>query len=160
MSFLYTFLLMFGFWLILSGKFDIFHLTLGLISSLLVTFMSKDILFPGTKSREGFSEVLRFSKYIPWLFIEIFSATLHVVFLALHPRMKEKLDPRIIRFKTKLKSDMSMVTFANSITLTPGTITIRMVDGEYCVHAISEKAASGLPGEMEKRISQVFSEEL
>ena len=77
--------------------------------------------------------------------VEIFSATLHVVFLALHPRMNEKLDPRIIHFKTKLKKDMSLVTFANSITLTPGTITIRIVNGEFCVHAISEKAASSLP---------------
>ena len=48
---------------------------------------------------------------------------------------------------------------ANSITLTPGTITIRIVDGDFYVHAISKEAASGLPGEMEDRIAKVFDEE-
>lgn len=160
MSFLYTFLLMFGFWLILSGKFDPFHLTLGLISCLLVTFISHDVLFPTAKKREGASVVLRFTRYIPWLLKEIYSATLHVAYLALHPKMREKLDPHIIKFKSKLKKEMALVTFANSITLTPGTITIRIIDGEYWVHAISEKAAAGLPGEMEKRIGKVFEEDV
>ena len=159
MSLIYSFLIMFGFWLILSGIFDAFHLTLGVISSLLVAFLSRDILTPGSKKKEGFSETLRFIRYLPWLMVEIYKATLHVAFLALHPRMMEKIDPQIIRFKTKLKKDISLVTFANSITLTPGTITIRIADGEYYVHAISKKTASGLPGEMEKRIAGVFKED-
>ena len=63
------------------------------------------------------------------------------------------------RFKTKLRKDISLVTFANSITLTPGTITIRIVDGDFFVYAISKETASNLPGEMEDRIAKIFEEE-
>jgi multicomponent Na+:H+ antiporter subunit E len=79
--------------------------------------------------------------------------------LALHPRMNDLIDPHIIRFKTKLRKDMSLVTFANSITLTPGTITILIRDGYYFVHAIDMKVAGDLPGEMEERVGHVFMED-
>ncbi len=94
--------------------------------------------------------------YLPWLLYQILLSTLHVTFLALHPRMKDKIDPTIVTFKTSLKSDIAKVALANSITLTPGTITIRIEDQVFYVHAISRKAAAGLPGEMEERLARVF----
>jgi multicomponent Na+:H+ antiporter subunit E len=158
MHLLYTFLVMFAFWILLSGKFDLFHLVLGVISSILVAALSSDLLFH-EKARNGrLAEAWRFLCYIPWLFYEIVLSTLHVTFLALHPRMKSVIDPRIVTFKTKLKKDFSHVTLANSITLTPGTITILIRDGEYYVHALSRKAAEGLPGEMEERVARIFQE--
>ncbi len=159
MHFIYTFLLMFGFWIILSGKFDLFHLTLGVISSGLVALLSHDLLFKDRTQKNRLVEVSRFVQYIPWIMGEIVKATLHVVYLALHPRMKDLIDPKIIRFRTKLKSKVGRVAFANSITLTPGTITIRIVDDEYHVHALSRKVADGLPGEMEERLHRVFRED-
>ena len=96
--------------------------------------------------------------YIPWLIYQIVLAAIHVTSLALHPRMIDRIDPKIIRFNTKLKKDIALVTFANSITLTPGTITVRIVDGEYYVHAISKKVADELPGEMERRIARAYKE--
>lgn len=73
--------------------------------------------------------------------------------------MMELIDPRIIRFRSKLKGDLSRVTFANSITLTPGTITVYVsLDGDFRVHAIDEKSRVGLPGEMEERIAKAFRE--
>ncbi|MFC1523531.1 Na+/H+ antiporter subunit E [Thermodesulfobacteriota bacterium] len=158
MHFIYTFLIMFGFWLLLSGKFDLFHLTLGGISCAMVAYFSSDLLFRNRTRKNRLPEVIRFLLYTPWLIREIAVSTLHVAYLALHPRMKDLIDPKIIRFKTRLKSDAARVTFANSITLTPGTITIRMVDDEYFIHAISRKVADGLPGEMEERIRRVFRE--
>lgn len=158
MHFIYTFLTMFAFWILLSGKFDIFHLTLGIISSGLVTLLSKNLLFHKMAKKERSVEVCRLIPYTPWLLYEIFLATLHVAYLALHPRMMDLIDPKIIRFKTRLKRDIAQVVFANSITLTPGTITIRIVDGEYYVHALSGKSAQGVPGEMEERLSRIFRE--
>jgi multicomponent Na+:H+ antiporter subunit E len=73
--------------------------------------------------------------------------------------MKEKIDPRMVNFKTRLKSDVARVTLANSITLTPGTITVRVEGDVFTVHALSDKVASGLPGEMEDRIARIFTEE-
>jgi multicomponent Na+:H+ antiporter subunit E len=72
---------------------------------------------------------------------------------------KKPIDPRIIRFKTKLESDISWVTLANSITLTPGTITMDIKDGEFFVHALDKKVADDLhAGEMEDRVAHVFME--
>jgi len=159
MHFIYTFILMFGFWLLLSGKFDLFHLTLGVISSLLVSWMSSDLLFIDRTKKGRLIEVWRFILYVPWVLKEILLSTLHVTWLALHPAMKEKIAPRIVNFKTSLKSDAARVTLANSITLTPGTITVRVEDDVFTVHALSDKVASGLPGEMEERIARIFTEE-
>ena len=86
-------------------------------------------------------------------------STVYVTWLALHPAMKKKIAPRIVTFKTRLKSDLARVTLANSITLTPGTITIRIEDDIFIVHALSDKVAAGLPGEMEERIARIFAEE-
>lgn len=155
MRYLYTFLIMFGFWIMLSGKFDLFHLTLGVLSSALVSFLSADLLM----FKEGKNRLVtgvRFLMYLPWLLYQIVLSTMHVTFLALHPRMKDQIDPTIVTFKTKLKTNIAKVALANSITLTPGTITVRIEDQVFYVHAISRKAAAGLPGEMEDRLARVF----
>ncbi|MDT8334946.1 MAG: Na+/H+ antiporter subunit E [Desulfurivibrionaceae bacterium] len=159
MRYLYTTLILFAFWLVLSGKFDPFHLILGALSSLLVARMSADLLFfePDKKGRLG--EALRFLAYIPWLVVEIFKSTIHVAWLALHPTMRERIDPRIVTFRTRLKSDVARAALANSITLTPGTITVRVEEDVFTVHALSDKTAAGLPGAMEERIARIFREE-
>ncbi len=151
----YTFFIMMGFWILLSGKFDPFHLTLGVISSALVSFLSTD-LFMYEHGKNRLSTGIRFLLYLPWLLYQIILSTLHVTFLALHPKMKEQIDPTIVTFKTKLTSNIARVALANSITLTPGTITIRIEGNVFYVHAISRKAAAGLPGEMEDRLEKVF----
>ncbi len=155
MRYIYTFLIMFGFWILLSGKFDLFHLTLGVLSSALVSFLSAD-LFMYEQGKNRLSTGIRFLLYIPWLLYQIVLSTLHVTFLALHPKMKDRIDPTIVTFKTKLKTNIAKVALANSITLTPGTITIRIEDDIFYVHAISRKAAAGLPGEMEDRLASIF----
>ncbi len=153
----YTFFIMMGFWILLSGKFDPFHLTLGVISSALVSFLSADLLMY-EQGRNRVATGVRFILYLPWLLYQILLSTLHVTFLALHPKMKDQIDPTIVTFKTKLKTNIARVALANSITLTPGTITIRIEDDVFYIHAISRKAAAGLPGEMEDRLAKVFGE--
>jgi multicomponent Na+:H+ antiporter subunit E len=159
MRYLYTTLILFAFWLVLSGKFDLFHLTLGALSSLLVARMSADLLFFELDKKGRLGETVRFLAYIPWLIMEIFKSTIHVAWLALHPAMRERIDPRIVTFRTRLKSDMARVALANSITLTPGTITVRVEEDVFTVHALSDKTAAGLPGAMEERIARIFREE-
>jgi len=156
MRYLYTFLIMFGFWILLSGKFDLFHLTLGILSSGLITLLSTDILMLDSKKHDRLAITFRFICYIPWLLYQIVLSTLHVTFLALHPKILDQIDPTIVTFKTNLKSNIAQVVLANSITLTPGTITIRIEGDVFYVHAISRKAAAGLPGEMEERIARIF----
>ena len=155
--FLITFIIMFGVWVLLSGKFDPFHLSLGVISCTIVAFLSSDLLFPSHTTRGLSIQLFRWILYVPWLMVEIVKANLHVTYLVFHPRMMDLIDPRIIKFRSKLKSDMALVTFANSITLTPGTITVDVsLDGDFKVHAIDKASGEPLPGEMEARIAKTF----
>lgn len=155
--FLITFIIMFGLWVILSGKFDFFHLSLGFISCAIVGFLSSDLLFPSPKIGGLLTYLLRWFCYLPYLTIELYKANIHLVYLSLHPRMMDLIDPRIIKFKSKLTSELGLVTFANSITLTPGTITVNVSsDGDFKVHAIDKACADSLPGEMEIQIAKVF----
>ena len=144
-----TFVAMFTFWVVLSGMFDAFHLTLGVISCLLVAHFSHDLLFYGDDDQSWVRGLWGFITYVPWLFYQIIIANLQVAYVVLHPRMFELIDPHVIRFKTKLKRPISKVTFAQSITLTPGTITVSIHDDEFSVYALTRNASESLPGEME-----------
>ncbi|MCK4728775.1 MAG: Na+/H+ antiporter subunit E [Desulfobacterales bacterium] len=146
-------------WVLLSGKFDPFHMSMGLISCAIVSFLSADLLFPSPKIEGLISQWVRFGIYIPWLMLEIIKANLHVTYLVFHPRMMDLIDPQIVKFRSKLKGDMALVTFANSITLTPGTITVDIsLDGDFKVHAIDKASGEPLPGEMEARVAKTFGE--
>ena len=152
-----TFFIMFGVWVVLSGKFDPFHLSLGIISCAIVAYLSADLLRPS--ARGLLILLIRWVPYLPWLMKEIFKANLHVTYLVFHPRMMDLIDPRIVKFRSKLEGDLALVTFANSITLTPGTITVNVsLDGDFKVHAIDKASGDPLPGEMEAKIAKAFGE--
>ena len=155
-----TFIILFVFWVCLSGQFDIFHLTLGVISCALVSRISGNLLFREKSIRSAYPwEVLRFLTYLPWLLCQIVLANIHVAYLVLHPKMLTLIDPHIIRFKVKLKTDIGLTTFGNSITLTPGTITVLIHEESFYVHAINQKVADDLlTGEMEDRVAQIYKE--
>lgn len=97
-----------------------------------------------------------------WLFWQIILSNIHVLKVALSPRMDDLISPKMVRFKTDVTEEISIFVLANSITLTPGTVTVRVEGKRFLVHALTEKAASGLPGEsdeMERRIINVFEKE-
>jgi multicomponent Na+:H+ antiporter subunit E len=157
--FLLTFTIMACFWLLFSGKFDLFHISLGVASCLIVAAVSSRLLFPNALPSGLFKCWFRFLTYLPWLLNQIFIANLHVLYLTFHPRMMELINPKVIQFNSSLKSDVSRTTLANSITLTPGTITIHAgVMGRFAVHCIDDKSGRDMPGEMEKKIAKVFAE--
>jgi len=156
-KFVATFLLLFAFWCLLSEKFDLFHLTLGFFCSLFIAYLGHDLLFANVRAGDIRIIIQRFIAYVPWHFYEIMLSNFYVARLVLSPKMP--IDPQIIRFKTKLESDISWMTLATSITLTPGTITMDIKDGEFFVHALDKKVAEDLhAGEMEDRIAHIFME--
>jgi multicomponent Na+:H+ antiporter subunit E len=157
--FILTFLILAVFWLIFSGKFDTFHLFLGMVSCLIVATLSSDLFFPSRIDLSLPKCWFRFARYIPWLLYQVFLANLHVLYLTFHPKMMDMIDPHIITFDSHLKSDVAHTTFANSITLTPGTITVSVnAMGGYTVHCIDQSSGQALPGEMERRVGVVFRE--
>ena len=146
-------------WVVLSGKFDFFHLTLGVVSSAIVSFASGDMLFSAKNVKRVPGQWLRFIPYVPWLLFQIFRANIHVMRLVFHPRMRELINPQMIKFKSRLDGEMARFVYANSITLTPGTITVYVsLYGAYTVHAIDDASAEGLPGVMESRVAAIFGE--
>jgi multicomponent Na+:H+ antiporter subunit E len=159
-SFSITFVLMFSTWLVLSGIFEPLLLGLGAFFSFLVAYFFKDLFFPSFEP--GYIKIFfKFIIYLPWLMWEIVKANFHLVYLVFHPRMHDLIDPQIVVFKTNLKSDLAITTLANSITLTPGTITVTADnEGVFRVHAIDREMAEGLPGAMLEKVANIFGEDL
>ena len=158
MRFILSFLFLFVPWIFLSGFLDAFHLTLGVISASLIAawmgiFFIPDIRKPVT---QRFSEICKFVVYSFWLFREIIKSNLHVIYCALHPNLNKVLNPKMVTFKTTLKHELPKFVLANSITLTPGTVTVRVNDDEYLIHALTDKVSENLPGPMEEKVKSIF----
>ena len=158
-AFVLSFFILFALWVVLSGRFDGFHICMGLLSSALVAAISGDLMFSSPGPRGIFGLWMRLAGYIPWLVCQIMLANLHVLYLTFHPRMMDLIDPQIIEFDSRLNGDYARMLFANSITLTPGTITVDVTAlGRFSVHCINERSATSLPGKMEDKLVGVFAE--
>jgi len=94
-----------------------------------------------------------------WLLYSIVRANLHVVRLVLDPRLP--VVPRLLRFRVRFESRVSQVVLAHSITLTPGTVTIDVSDGEFLVHSLAPRTADALvSGDMQRYVAAAFGEPL
>lgn len=158
---LLIFSLLLVFWVILSGHFDAFHLSMGVLCAGIVTWLSSDMYFENRSkgAQVRVEEVCRAFGYAFWLLGQIVLANIQILKLALSPGGMEEVSPRVVRFKTKLRSDFAKYVLAQSITLTPGTVTVKIVGDEFVVHAISKAAADSLDGSMEDRIAHIFQSE-
>ena len=151
-----AFVILFVAWVVLSGHFDALHLGFGIVCAALVAACSYDLLLSANNVPTTLMTVGRFAGYVPWILWEVFLANLHVAYLILRP---SAMRPQIVRFRTSLTSDLARVTLGNSITLTPGTVTVDIVGDEFCVHALSDKSAHDLrSGDMERRVARLFDE--
>ncbi len=145
---------LFGLWLLLSGHYDNpLLLTLGVISSIAVVFIAQrmDVI-----DHESVPLRLRFGfiGYLGWLAKEIALANVAVAKIIISPSLP--LSPLLFRVKTSQKTDFGRVTHANSITLTPGTVSVEVEDGDIIVHAIAGNLASDMAkGEMDRRVTAV-----
>ncbi len=154
----FIFAILFAIWLVLSGLFDAFHIPLGLVSCALVTWWSSDLLFADRSISMGgrFRQAARVPGYLAWLTGQIMLANLHVLRLALSPRLVDEVEPQLVRFRSGLKTDFEKFVLAQCITLTPGTVTMAIEGDEFLVHAISREAAEGLKGPMAERVRRLF----
>ena len=143
------FLLLFAFWLLLSASFDVAHVVAGAFVAGLIMWLKPPR--PTPTRRVSWLAVLG---YLPWLFGRVLKSALHVSKLILHPSLP--ISPRLVQHKTALKSDDELVVLGNSITLTPGTITVEVAPGELVVHAIDEASVADLSaGAFDERISRL-----
>ncbi len=159
-------LLLISLWVALSGKLDGLFLTAGIISVAVVLFVTEAIFHPSDplgfeRPPSRFSwlaaTTFRLVVYFPLLLWEIAVANIHVARLVLDPRMP--ISPSLIEFESPLRTEASNAVLANSITLTPGTVTIDMSAHRLIVHCISETSRQGIQdGKLLKHVARVYNE--
>lgn len=143
--------MLYGLWLVLSGHFELILLTLGGLSVIAVVVIAHRM---DVVDREGHPMHLswRGMTYWPWLGREIVKANIDVARIIMTPSLP--ISPVMIRVDATQKSELGHVIFANSITLTPGTVAVDLDAKSIGVHALSAAAAQELAaGEMDRRVT-------
>lgn len=136
-----TILLYLLFWIVLSENVKVETLCIGIIISLLVTSLNVDLV----RSKRQFNfirNILLWISYIIKLLKEIFVSNFNVAKIVLSKKIV--ISPRIVTIETKIKSDFHKTILANSITLTPGTLTISLDRDKIAIHCLKEEFARGL----------------
>ena len=144
---------LFVFWLLLSGIYTPFLVFAGLGASIAVALLARRMEI---SDREGHPIDLALAAlaYWPWLLKEIVKSGWQVSRIILDPRLP--ISPTLVRFKPSQKTTVALATHANSITLTPGTITVDADSEEFLVHALTrEWAASVVGSEMDRRVTRL-----
>jgi multicomponent Na+:H+ antiporter subunit E len=146
-----------GLWLLFSGHYDVFHISAGVLSVGAILLLNRSLyrvrLFPGDVHRA--LRIGRVVLYAFWLVKEIIVAALQVARIVLSPRMP--VDPSLLEFHADLPNAGSQTILANSITLTPGTVTIDITHGVFLVHALSDISGEGLiEGIMPARVAHLY----
>jgi len=150
-SFILTAVLLFVFWLLLSQRFEPLYVISGIICSLIVALLTRSLLFKESLTRSAPKKALLFIAYCFYLLYQIVMANIDVVYRVWHPKMP--IDPGFIKYESSLVTDGGKTALANSITMTPGTITLDIVGEEYTIHELLPKAASSI-GSMENFIKR------
>lgn len=137
------YIVMLALWIIFNGKITLEILFFGIVICTVLYRFTCNALNYDAKKAAKLSKMLPFLlKYYVILLIEIIKANLQVMKIILSPGLE--ITPKIIRFHTDLQEDGSKLVLANSITLTPGTITAELQHGDYVIHALDEKFAEGI----------------
>jgi multicomponent Na+:H+ antiporter subunit E len=139
LSFLSTFIMLFLFWILVSSAVDTQHILVGAGVAFVVSYFSSDLLIRKDEKLPSLKVIPHFLSYILLLSFEILKANLQVARIVLDPNLP--ISPSIVKFKTKLKGNNAKVILANSITLTPGTITVDIIGDTFYVHTLTRIAA-------------------
>jgi multicomponent Na+:H+ antiporter subunit E len=158
--FIITAAALFGVWLIFSPRFELYSLLAGGIGALIVAAFTYEVFLAHHQAS------IRFFVPNPLFFILYFFLVIYYLYAAsfrmLAAVVTRKMQPRIVHFRTSLHSDLARMTLANSITLTPGTITVDLNDDHLTVHwsfcttTHSRGAGEKIKGRMEKVLHRVW----
>ncbi|GAB6102144.1 Na+/H+ antiporter subunit E [Thermococcus atlanticus] len=138
--YLYTVIVLFIIWLFLTSSLDAQELEIGFILSLIVAAFTYDLFTSRGLANLHPRRIAYAAAYIPYFLWAMIMANLDVAYRVLHP--KRPINPGIVECKTVLSSDVGKLSLANSITLTPGTITLDVIGDRYFIHWIDVKDAS------------------
>ncbi len=146
-------------WIIFNGNITLEITIFGVvIAAVMLAFMCKFMDYSLKKELNVYRKSIYFLAYVILLIREIVKANLAII-----PRIltiEEEMDPVIVKFRTSLKSDFTRMLLANSITLTPGTITLSLEEDEYTIHCLDSTLAEGLENsDFEKALKKLDEEE-
>lgn len=149
------FLLLFSGWLVFSGLFEPFYVISGAVSCLIAIYIS---IRMGIVDFFEPRPLLNFRSplYFIWLAKEILLSAFDVTRRVW--KIAPDISPTLARIKDGQDNDCAKVIYANSITLTPGTISVDLIGNEIVVHALTKEGISGLKsGVMQKKVMENFT---
>lgn len=139
------------FWLVLSGHYTVITIPAGIVSVVGVIALARRMNIGDEEGHPIRLAPRALLYYWPWLVKEIAKAAWDVTKIILNPKLP--ISPTLIRVKANQSSTIGIATYANSITLTPGTITARVTGQEFLVHAITRGGAEELAeGTMDRKV--------
>lgn len=149
--------LLFVLWLMFNERITIDVIIFGIIIVAVLSLVIKMIgLWDPSKDIQRISRIPSAIGFVLRLVYEVFKANIHMIMLVLSPNPNERIRPKILRHYSNIKTDGGLVALANSITLTPGTVTVDVGDDYVYVHAIDEYAEEGLKDSViEKQIERM-----
>lgn len=158
------FILLFVFWMILSGRAETKFIVYGVLTAAVTSWITYPLLLVNNKDKTKKYFVfgvnpIKLISYFGWLMWQLFLANMDVLLATTSQEMA--IDPKIVRFYYRNDNPMAIVMLANSITLTPGTVTINVEDdGMFEIHALTKGAAEGvLDDTMAKKVSRLYDSE-
>lgn len=137
------FLVFFALWIIFNGQLTAEIAAFGvIIAGVMYLFLCKFLNYSPRRDLFLLKKAPLLLRYIITLVVEIVKAN-QAVFRLIYTAEYE-LEPVVVHFRTDLRSTFARVLLANSITLTPGTITVSLRDNEYTIHCLDKELAEGI----------------
>lgn len=156
-------LVLFAFWMVLSGRTETKFVVYGILTAVVTTWVTYPLLLVPNKDGSKKYYVFGFSipkmiMYFFWLMWQLVLANIDVLLATTGQELN--IDPKVVRFRFRADNPMASIILANSITLTPGTVTMNVTDdGVYEIHALTVGAAAGvLDGGMQKKVADLYGE--
>jgi multicomponent Na+:H+ antiporter subunit E len=155
-KFIATFAISFGFYLLLGDPFYWFDLATGAATAAVTAALLSQVTFVYEPNfRRTLRQLLRMAVYGPYLLKEIVVANVQMAYVILHPTLP--IDPEVIEYDAAVWGSLPTTTLANSITLTPGTLTIEVVQDRFHVHSLVPSTKDDLlDGGLERAVRFVF----
>ncbi len=140
------FVLLFLFWLTLSSSYDFQHIIIGLLLALGLTWLWRDAAAQLPKNSLSIKTWFKFLYYLVLLGWEILLANVSVIKQLVFGF--PDIEPEFVYFRSNLHTKWGRVILANSITITPGTVTVDVNpdNGDFLVHALTKEMAAQVPG--------------
>jgi len=151
-------------WLLLSGKFEAKFLIYGIGTALIGAYICLPLMIldgvSGEKKYFAFNfNPVKLLGYLIWLAWQLILANIEVAKAVVSPVLQ--IGPQVVKFRVNMDNPMALTMLANSITLTPGTVTMNVTDdGIYEVHALTDGTANGIiAGDMQVKVAKLFNED-